>query len=143
VIQIMYIKVKKNTLLILRALALISLNGLIGCSSSLNNQFDCPLTLGVVCKSLDQVNAAVNRGELEGISSNKFKNNKVVANNFFMPYSMIMKTGEPLRYRERVIKVWIAPYEDDVGNYHQGTIVNAVAKKGHWIANFPKVVLED
>ena len=133
-----------------RSLILISLIGLVGCSSSLNSAFDCPLTPGVVCKSLDQVNAAVNRGELgkdscigKNCISNKSKNNRTTTNIFSTPYPMIMKTGEPLRYGERVIRVWIAPYEDDVGNYHQGTIINAVAKKGHWIANPPKVILED
>ena len=37
---------------------------LTGCAE-MNSQFDCPMKPGVRCESLDQVNARVDRGEIE------------------------------------------------------------------------------
>jgi len=131
---------------------------LTGCSSSLNSSFDCKVKPGVNCKSLGQVNDAVNKGELGrgGIAVAAKKGLVVGCKNcskskeqgslveMLTPYpNGVIKAGEPLRYGERVLRAWITPYEDTQGNYHHGSVISAVAKKGHWIANPPKVVLEE
>jgi type IV conjugative transfer system lipoprotein TraV len=135
---------------LIRLASLTALVSLTGCSTALNDKFDCPMKPGVVCKSLGQVNKAVDRGQIGRNDKQAVKISKVSREmkNFMINSSAAYqidgsKTYDPLRHEERVIKVWIAPYEDDVGNYHQGNTTATVAKKGYWIEHLPKVVLED
>ena len=44
-----------------------------------------------------------------------------------------MKYGDPVRYGETVLRVWIAPYQDKDGNYYQPVTLYTVVKGGHWI----------
>ena len=43
--------------------------------------------------------------------------------------------GQPVRYGETVQRIWIAPYEDTEGNYHQDSFMYSVMKGGHWKGN--------
>ena len=41
--------------------------------------------------------------------------------------------GEPVRKSDSIQRVWIAPFEDTEGNYHEPSFVYFVAKKASWI----------
>ena len=43
--------------------------------------------------------------------------------------------GHPVRYGEGVMRLWIAPYEDTDGNYHQANRVYSVVQEGQWMHN--------
>jgi conjugal transfer pilus assembly protein TraV len=92
---------------------------LTGCAN-LNAQFDCPMRPGVHCESLDQVNSRVDRGEIG---------------------QEMLKTSLPRHKHETVLPIWIAPYEDTDGNYHQEGEVYTVMKPGYW-PEHPLKILE-
>lgn len=130
----------KKSITISIMIALISLST--GCKS-LNNSFECPMKPGVMCKSLDQVNDMVDQGQ---IASNGSKNScptcakskitaasKLTSFNTPFPSQAGIEPGQPLRYNESVMGIWVAPYEDTDGNYHQESTVFTVVKPGHWI----------
>jgi len=124
------------TLTVLFSLMLLS-----GCAA-LNSDFQCPLKNGTQCKRVDQINQMVNRGQLGHDSNlnnkdnNLYKNTEANSyNNFSQPYPMKIKPGNPLRYHETVMRIWVAPYEDTKGNYHQASFIDTVVKQGHWIGN--------
>lgn len=119
---------------------LILMIGLYGCAS-MNSSFDCPMKPGVRCESLDQVNAQVSRGEI-GHGDLKMTSITAQPNKQFFSSQQQSFLGEPLRYGETVQRIWIAPYEDTSGNYHQESEVYTIAKSGHWIGN-PKIALND
>ena len=114
---------------------LIVVTTLSGCAH-INSDFDCPMKNGICCQSLDEVNTAVDRGEIGG---------SVSALNVSEPtYRFVSrlryKDGNsgnisPMRYPENVMHVWIAPYEDMSGNYHQASSVYTVIKPGYWAGN--------
>lgn len=81
------------------------MNLVTGCAE-VNSQFDCPMKPGIRCESLDEINAHVNNGEIG-----------------------------PVRSKETVQHIWIAPFEDTAGNYHQANEVYTVAKPGAWMGN--------
>jgi conjugal transfer pilus assembly protein TraV len=121
-----------------------------GCSS-MNNKFDCPRAGGVMCKSLDDVNRMVDNGEIErinqtnvvptAISKEKAIPTPDVGNT---PYPIkTLHPGKPLRQHETVMRVWIAPYEDNQGNYHQDTTVFKVIKPGAWIGKPVNAVTDE
>ena len=89
---------------------------LTGCAA-MNSDFDCGVKPGVMCKSLDQVNAMIDQGELGGKEKT-----------FDVPF----KPGVPYRHSDTVMRIWIAPYEDVQGNYHQESVIYTVIKPGRW-----------
>lgn len=100
-----------------------------GCTK-LNSEFDCPAPNGGSCKRMDQVYSLVNGegGVEESLAVAPNRN----------PLILEGRPGDPLRYGEGVMRVWVAPYEDIEGNYHQASQVYSVVQKGHWIQNPPK-----
>jgi conjugal transfer pilus assembly protein TraV len=114
-------------------LLIASISLLAGCSS-MNGSFDCPQQQGVLCKSLDEVNAMVDSGTL-GASNAVTKKPDVVRApaGGHTPYVFHQSTAAtPFRQPETVMHVWIAPYEDSAGNYHQDSSIYKVVRPGHW-----------
>lgn len=102
--------------------------GLTGCVE-LNTEFDCPMTKGGTCQRMDQVYESLHQGNsYETLKPVQHKN----------PMAFPGKSGDPLRFGEGVMRVWVAPYEDTDGNYHQASKVYSVVEEGRWIQNPPR-----
>jgi conjugal transfer pilus assembly protein TraV len=94
---------------------------LTGCAQ-LNEDFDCPAPKGGSCQRMDQVYDKVN-GQGKSLAVVTHRNPLVIEG----------RPGEPLHYGEGVMPLWIAPYEDTDGNYHQANRVYSVVKEGQWM----------
>ena len=105
---------------------------LISCSS-MNSNFDCPMSAGVMCKSMDQINGMVDSGLIHGGS--QISDYRSISDAEFQPYAVAsgFYPGAPLRYGETVQRIWIAPFEDTENNYHQDSYMYSIIKNGHWI----------
>jgi conjugal transfer pilus assembly protein TraV len=92
---------------------------------------------GTRCESLDQVNARIDRGEIGhdeiACQSCQQKDRLAMTQNKGV---ILHQKNEPLRYSESVMRVWIAPFEDTSGNYHQESEILTVVKPAHW-ADYP------
>ena len=127
----------------------LALTGLTGCAS-LNSSFDCPMKPGVMCESLDKVNSQVDSGTLGGTSAvtcstcNKAKPTLATltgASGFTTLYPLpAFNPGDPVRYGETILRVWLAPFEDKDGNYYQPDLIYTVVKPGHWLGHPVKAV---
>lgn len=120
-----------------------------GCAG-MNSHFDCPMKPGVMCASVDQVNRSVDQGNLgtesaancKTCSSGSYQIKKI--NQFANAYPMnAINLGDPIRFGETVMRIWIAPYEDSNDDYYQPTIIYTVIKPGHWIGNPPHSINAD
>lgn len=120
---------------------LFSLSLLLAGCESMNSKFDCPMGSGVMCRSISDVNAMVDGGK---ISTAYSKNN----NNSYMPSKNSQTVtpptsaainhgvyGEPAKQSDSVLRVWVAPYQDQDGNYNQQSLVYATVKKGQWMVS--------
>lgn len=123
-------------------LTLISATFLLNACCSLNSEFECPMKPGIRCESLDQVNARIDRGEIgrPPLSSTPCcgKANNLTPTPVAYKNEINIGKREPLRYGETVMRVWVAPYEDTAGNYHQESDIYTVVKPSHWIGFPPK-----
>ena len=144
------IKIRNFFIYFLGAALGCSILGIAGCAST-SSDFECPNPGSVMCKRLDQVDQMADRGEItanqdgtgetadtDGQSDHvvTLSNDPNAAfGNFSSPYPISFQPGTPLRYGETVMRIWIAPYEDKEGNYHQQSYVDTVIKPGHWIGN--------
>ena len=119
---------------------IILIAGLIGGCTTMNSKFTCKTPDGVMCRSLDDVNSMVDRGEL-GHNSSRVDNSKN-ALNFIPMYSHYSSLGKPLRSGESIMRIWTAPYEDTNGNYHDASVFYTVVKPGYWIGVPPKEIID-
>ncbi|HEX4045460.1 MAG TPA: type IV conjugative transfer system lipoprotein TraV [Gammaproteobacteria bacterium] len=108
---------------------------LTGCASNAN--LDCPMKPGVRCESLDRVNARVNAGEIGSEetlpATTKSIEHIYSAKTMKTMDSPILSLKEPLRSDETVMRIWIAPFEDTSGNYHQESSVFTIVKSAYWL----------
>lgn len=117
---------------------------LAGCAS--NSQFDCPMKPGVRCENLDSVNAKVDSGEIgsEGVVDGPCLVHTPCNPQKARAFSCAgPQPSRPLRYGETVQHIWVAPFEDTSGNYHQESDVYAIARPGHWIGRPVKATNEE
>lgn len=119
-------------------LLFIGVVGLSGCAN-MSAPPTCPDGTGLSCARVDQINTMVDRGQLSvtpiGRSS---RGNAGPFQNFSIPYPSTVKSGQPLWNGEKVMQVWVAPFKDSSGNYHQASLIDTVVKPGYWIGNPPK-----
>ena len=123
------------------------LSHLTGCAI-FKSDFSCDRVGGANgCVSMDQIYSEVQNGEItanknpyDGKKKSKastIKNNPVgssaVNANLSEYRASIPEAGEPVRFGENIQKIWIFPFEDKQGNYHETAIVYAVLTPSHWI----------
>lgn len=109
---------------------------LTGCAG-LNSNFSCPMQPGVQCNSLDQVNTMIDQGKVgakrtienSNLTSATIQNQPAT----FANLGSFSANPESLRHPETVMRIWIASYEDQDGNYHQPGMLYSVVKPGQWV----------
>jgi hypothetical protein len=79
----------------------------------------CHMTPDGKCDASSDGSAPVNASQVYGYPLNAFE-------------------GKPIRKAESVQQIWIGPYEDQDGNFHEPSYVYTVTKKGTWIGDPPK-----
>lgn len=118
-----------------------------GCAH-LNSDFDCARKPGINCESLDSVNARIDRGEIGGSKTELTAMRAPCSKNGSCIVPISSNDDEdhlrkPLRYGEKVQRIWFAPFEDKQGNYHQESQVFSIVAPGHWLGNPVKEIDED
>lgn len=110
-----------------------------GCAH-LNSDFDCPMKPGISCQSLDQVNERINQGEIGNQGSRESNVAKPLLH--YSSLQTIKNQNKPLRDRENIMRIWVAPYEDTSGNYHTASEVFSVIKPGEWMS-YPVIKIKN
>ncbi len=107
-----------------------SLLTLTGCAATAKENFDCKYGKGVGCRSITEVNGMVNQGTLGKTQSTLLKNSSAP---MLLGSSLPGANGKAVqRVTEEHLKLWIAPFQDKQGNFHEGAIVHTVLKPGFW-----------
>ncbi len=86
---------------------------LLNACASLNDKFDCPAPQGGSCKRMDEVYAMVNGEKRLPVVTPRYP--LIIANS--------------ASKRDEVMRLWIAPYEDTDGNYHQANKVYSAVRE--------------
>ena len=108
---------------------IVVLQGLGGCAK-ISGTFDCPYGKGVGCRSITEVNQMVNDGKLSSDSQASLQSPIVTSNK---PHAIALADKAKVhRMKEEHLKVWVAPFEDEQGNFHEDSVIHTVLKPGSW-----------
>jgi hypothetical protein len=105
--------IKKTTIL--------SLVFMVGCAGY-NNSYKCDPAKGERCKSISTINKMIDSGAIKSNTTNS-----VVTNSKPMVIG-----GSVVRQPEIVMNVWLSPYTDQYGIYHNSNNLRAVVKEARW-----------
>ena len=130
-------------LAVLLSLVCLSLGG---CSTS-SETFDCQAGKGIGCKSISTVNKMVDQGSLgdieEGKQSIELPSSVPVISTASLPQQTEISLIDEFfvqRIQEEHLRVWLAPFQDAQGNFHEGNIVHTVLKPGFWQVSDPSTL---
>lgn len=113
--------------------------GLTACSTA-SETFDSEPGKGVGAKPITQVNKMVDRGEINGITPSKEEREEVYAP-VFSPSALQNPNIETIhlsnktilhRQPERHLRLWVAPFQDAQGNFHEGAVIHTLLARGYW-----------
>jgi conjugal transfer pilus assembly protein TraV len=112
--------------------------GLGGCASTLSglngsSQFSCEAPDGVTCSSLSGVYANAVANNLPALRKEGGRADSGDGNTHGAIVGRAPASGDPVRTQSKVLRVWIAPWEDTDGDLHDQSYVYVVADPGRWL----------
>lgn len=116
-----------------------------GCANT-SSEFSCPAPKTGMCQSVRNVDNMVDSGQIRANTSSNIQqggattNTRITWGNFSTPYAATLHPGQPLRQQEIVMAVWMSPYEDSKGYYHDESTVYAVMIPSQWSTQPVKAV---
>ena len=125
-----------------------------GCASH-NSKFDCNARPGGRCAPMGEINNMVDQGLFDERSKDSGKNLGYLGTDQLaepheslkipLGYSQHQNNHglSPERKKERVQQIWIAPYEDIEGNYHEASYVYSVIKQSAWGNRIAREIEDD
>lgn len=142
-------KIHFNTLVPF-VLAATALNLLVGCTAYDEN-FDCPVGKGLGCQSVTEVKKKLNQGSIDmpetttEAAARLGRDLPIMAPVVLTDSASLANQhrGDPVvfidsngmmieRAREKPLRVWIAPHQDQSGNFHESSVVHTVITPGYW-----------
>ena len=124
----------------------ISLMGCLAGCTGMNGQFNCHRIdgKGVGCTSVENVNQLASEGAFNPRQinvSNTFDKGIGQSGAQLTRFPLATpNVGEPLRYQDQVMRIWIAPYQDEAGRYVEPSYVAIVVKPAHWVGFSTKAI---
>jgi hypothetical protein len=119
----------------------IFLSGCVG----MRSKFDCNVGSGGKCAPMHYINKMAGQGvfnEDYGVSKENALTRAESKINKKSGYLLNAFNGTPIRSNESIQQIWIGPYEDASGTYHEPSNIYVVVKKGSWIGE-PANVIQD
>lgn len=112
-----------------------------GCSS-VSESFDSEATKGVGTKSISQVNAMIDQGKIEGIKGDD-EASKVTAPVVVQtpipdanPETIVLSDHSVIhRQPEQHLRIWMAPFQDVHGNFHEAAVIHTLLRPSFWQVN--------
>lgn len=122
----------------LAAIALLLPTVLVGCASTMTgldgeSKFSCKAPDGVTCSSLSGVYANAVANNLPALRKNgKSESADKVETKQSDITGRAPVSGDPIRTQPKVLRVWIAPWEDTDGDLHDQSFIYVMTDPGRW-----------
>lgn len=107
-----------------------------GCAGYLES-FDSYATEGVGLKSISQVNDLVEKKQIKNLEDEQIKKSPKdfieIGSGDFADENLVDSDG--IRKKQTVMRVWIAPYQDEWGNLHEASVIHKVIASNWQVKN--------
>jgi len=132
------------------ATALIFALALSGCASTLSgvggaDGYACKAPEGALCTSVSGVYANTAQGMPKPSKSLEHQSQTatpvIYGATSIAPDRSAAMSGGPIRSNPRVLRLWIAPWEDADGDLHEAALVHVVVDTGRWLIEHVRPVL--
>lgn len=97
-----------------------------------SKEFDSKYEKGVGCKSISEVNQMVDDGSLKGSEEKLYVSSTDSKSERISKPVILSDQGMLQRVEEEHLRVWVAPFQDEQGNFHEASVVHTVIKPGFW-----------
>jgi type IV conjugative transfer system lipoprotein TraV len=105
-----------------------------GCGAK--SRWDCPYNDGASCMSMSEVDKEIKSG-----NAGKPKKKSTLGEMKKMseyeaevsPFTKYAPGNSPFRTQEAVLQLWVAPFEDTGGVFHQQNMLNVVVVSPRWL----------
>jgi conjugal transfer pilus assembly protein TraV len=117
------------------AIVALCLNGCAGTLTGLEGEskFACKAPDGVTCSSLSGIYANAVANNLPALRKDrKGEQAATPQSKDSVISSQVTSSGDPLRIQPKVLRIWIAPWEDTDGDLHDQSYLYVVANAGRW-----------
>ena len=121
-------------------LALAGVLSMVGCTtlSGLDGEtkFSCKAPDGVTCSSLSGVYANAVADNLPALRKEKGGEAGQTDATGHKPTAIVgtvPSSGDPIRTAPKVLRIWVAPFEDSEGDLHDQSYIYVVAHPGRWM----------
>jgi len=95
--------------------------------------FDCQAGKGMGCKSISEVNRMVDQGYFGNSNDEETRSLKTLAPIAMIPEESIQTSAAGIeRIPEQNLRLWIAPFQDEAGNFHEESAIHTVVQQGRW-----------
>lgn len=102
-----------------------------GCMG-MGSKFDCNVESGGKCAPMHHINQMASYGVF---AERSYKSGELMlTKNKYSESKQQTYEVAPMRSSEKIQEIWLAPYEDSNGYYHNGSSIYAVVKKGKWLS---------
>lgn len=99
-----------------------------GCTT--NQKFDCPISGGIRCQSMSEIDKLIDGGHLD--QTRQIKSKPFIKCSRVVPHKGKNIRHFQLRMREDVVQIWIAPYVSKEEIYHYPSMLSMVIKPSQW-----------
>lgn len=107
-----------------------------GCAGHLES-FDSCATQGVGLKSISQVNDMVEQNQIKNLEDDQIKKSLKdfieIGSGDFADENLV--DGDEIIKKQTVMRVWIAPYQDQWGNLHEASTIHTVLASSWQVKN--------
>ena len=104
-----------------------------GCTTP-KSSFDCSYGKGIGCHSITEVNDMVNKGDFDKTSLKQAPSGIDNQKLHSIDSRQILSSDTSIvqRVTEEHLRVWVAPFQDEQGQFHEGSVIHAVLRPGFW-----------
>ena len=120
-----------------------------GCSNlsglDANSNYSCPAPPGVVCKPMSEVYRSQNQALSVSASSSESAEteSKLVLRTSQPVASFLPGETRPLRSQPKVLRIWVAPYEDTDGDLHEEHRMYLQVDAGRWMVDHHRARIQN
>lgn len=109
------------------------------------SNYSCPAPPGVVCKPMSEVYRSTNQPRTVSAPADAVAESdaKVAMRTSLPPATFLPGETRPLRSQPKVLRIWVAPYEDSDGDLHEEHRMYLQVDAGRWMVEHHRARIQN